>query len=137
MKNILVNSRVSDGFDVEAGRPFILCKNTCNIFVTYEWFNRIRHKDYRAVGVKLDLDLYRGINIKISYKKGLSMTPVTTDNQSIFMNITLNTDRLLGIPSQARDIVEGIDEKIFSRPVYRYDPLKIEGYAVRMRHQRR
>jgi len=65
------------------------------------------------------------------------MTPVTTDNQSIFMNITLNTDRLLGIPSQARDIVEGIDEKIFSRPVYRYDPLKIEGYAVRMRHQRR
>ncbi len=131
-KNIHINNRVSEGFDVEAGSSFLQCKERCKIFATYQWFNKLQGKDYQAIGVNMNVALYSGIKMTVAYHKELSSDIRGLSNNNIFVTFTANIDRLSGIirPKRYKREREG-GRELLTQSFARLNPFKIEGSVTR------
>jgi len=130
-KNIDVSSRVSDGFDIEGGTPFLPwhCKKRCKISLNYQWFNNTHKSDYRSIGANLDVVLYKGINMQVVYNKGLGSRGNGSNNDRIFITLTINTDRFTDVPVYRDKRMR--DNEILMRSSYQYHPIKIENHFAR------
>ncbi|MFQ5481007.1 MAG: inverse autotransporter beta domain-containing protein [Thermodesulfobacteriota bacterium] len=133
-KGIRINSRVSEGYNIEAGGSFFPCKDSCKVFASYQWFNKLRHRDYRTIGAKMNVAIYRGIQMNISYSKELdSGTDGDLASNDIFVTFTVDLDRFANILQSERykRYKQRGGRKLLTHSFSRLNPFKIEGSLSR------